>query len=177
MDDNAKLTPGSYLWSSEQTRYVLGGITPRWLTTLTTRRNDPLPIWERGRRGQAHRFDPRSVVLWAVRQKIREDFGEQVADIHLRLDQERAQLAKSQRELIDMRIRERAGELVERSRVETTAFMGARTARDRILALADRLAPILAAETDERAVYEKLKAEGRAVCIELAQAWDVQIPQ
>jgi hypothetical protein len=59
--------------------------------------------------------------------------------------------------------------LVEKAKVQHTAFMGARIARDRILAFADRLAPELAAESDERRVYDKLFHECRMLCDKLAE--------
>jgi hypothetical protein len=95
------------------------------------------------------------------------------AAARLDLNQERARLAKAQADAEELRVRQRRGELVDASHVRDTAFAGARVARDRIMALPDRLAPILAAEDDEHKTFTILAAECRQTCAELAAAWDV----
>lgn len=58
---------------------------------------------------------------------------------------------------------ERAGELVWRADVERAAFTLARQIQDAGMAIADRLAAVLAAEGDAAVVHDKLSAELRDV--------------
>ncbi|MDZ7804318.1 hypothetical protein [Thiohalophilus sp.] len=70
----------------------------------------------------------------------------------------------------EMETRQRAGELVAREDVQVTAFTLARNAQEAVMAVADRLSPLLAAETDSAKVHEMLSAELRQVCQDLAKA-------
>lgn len=63
---------------------------------------------------------------------------------------------------------ERSGALVRTDRVEVGWFNALRVVRDRILNLPDRLAPLLAAESDERRVREMLVVELRTVLADVA---------
>lgn len=64
---------------------------------------------------------------------------------------------------------QRAGRLVDRGEVERTSFEVARTVRDRILAVPDRVAPQLAAETDSARVRQMLERELRAALVSLVE--------
>jgi hypothetical protein len=82
--------------------------------------------------------------------------------------------ARARREVIEaaraqLRLDAEKGRLVEKAKLMSELFAALRAARDRILAFADRLAPELAAETDERRVYDKLFHECRMLCDELAE--------
>ena len=68
----------------------------------------------------------------------------------------------------EMDTQERAGELVNRAAVELAAFTLARDSQDTLLSIADRLAPLLAAESDAGLVHELLSTELRGVCRALA---------
>jgi len=70
----------------------------------------------------------------------------------------------------EMETKLRAGELVERSVVERVAFTLSRGAQESMMAIADRLSPLLAAEGDAAKVHEMLSDELRRVCQELAKA-------
>jgi hypothetical protein len=63
---------------------------------------------------------------------------------------------------------ERSGALVRTDRVKVGWFNALRVVRDRILNLPDRLAPLLAAENDERRVREMLVVELRTVLADVA---------
>jgi hypothetical protein len=63
---------------------------------------------------------------------------------------------------------ERSGALVRTDRVKVGWFNALRVVRDRILNLPDRLAPLLAAESDERRVREMLVVELRTVLADVA---------
>jgi hypothetical protein len=63
-----------------------------------------------------------------------------------------------------------AGLLVEKAAVERTAFTLARTAQEAFIAIPDRLATSLAAESDPAEIHKLLSAEIRAVCQHLAKA-------
>jgi hypothetical protein len=63
---------------------------------------------------------------------------------------------------------ERSGALVRTERVKVGWFNALRVVRDRILNLPDRLAPLLAAESDERRAREMLVVELRTVLADVA---------
>jgi len=55
----------------------------------------------------------------------------------------------------------RSGKLVDRAKVEAAAFVTFRSLRDRLLALPDRMAPVLAAEMDQAQIRAHLDTELR----------------
>ena len=61
-----------------------------------------------------------------------------------------------------------AGEYVDRTEVTTALFAVARTAQESLMAVADRLAPGLAVESDAAAIHKTLTDELRAVCQQIA---------
>jgi len=65
--------------------------------------------------------------------------------------------------LAKLEYEEKSGELVRVADVKSAWFGISRLLRDRILALPDRLAPLLAPETNQKAIREMLDAELRAV--------------
>lgn len=67
---------------------------------------------------------------------------------------------------------EKIGTLVLADSVKRQAFACAREARDRLMNLPDRVAGLVAAESNERACHEILMKEIRAVCDELSRAGD-----
>lgn len=69
----------------------------------------------------------------------------------------------------EMETRQRAGELLEKDDVYKTAFTLARNAQESIMATADRLSPLLAAESDAAAVHAMLSDELRLVCQNIAK--------
>jgi phage terminase Nu1 subunit (DNA packaging protein) len=79
-------------------------------------------------------------------------------------------LALERREAVRLANQQRSGRLVDRGEVERTAFEIARTVRDRILAVPDRVAPQLAAETDAARVRRLLETELRAALVSLAES-------
>lgn len=64
---------------------------------------------------------------------------------------------------------EKTGRLVEAEQVKIAAFNKSRAVRDSLLNIPDRVAPILAAETDELRVSEILNQELKAALEELAR--------
>ncbi len=64
------------------------------------------------------------------------------------------------------------GTLVNAREVELQAFAQARQLRDAILAIPDRVIPIISAETDEHANRQILDAELRSVLRDLAENAD-----
>ena len=70
--------------------------------------------------------------------------------------------------LTELEYLERVGTLVRKDKVEEEAFRKWRIARDAILSIPDRLAGLLAAQTDLTKCRELLRAELRRVLVELA---------
>jgi hypothetical protein len=82
--------------------------------------------------------------------------------------------AKTAREVYEARgaaldYQERVGKLVRADDVRRTAFEKARAMRDRLLSIPDRIAPVLAAESDIARVHDALAGEIKGALRELAQ--------
>ena len=71
--------------------------------------------------------------------------------------------------LAKIEFEERSGKLVSRDEVEIAAFNRFRTFRDGMLNIPDRLAAVLAAETDPARVFELLSTEIRKALMEAAK--------
>jgi len=74
------------------------------------------------------------------------------------------ELINIEREKVNAKLRElqylvRVGELVEAKGIEREAFNRFRILRDSMMSIPDRLAGILAVETDEQAIFDLLRAE------------------
>jgi phage terminase Nu1 subunit (DNA packaging protein) len=136
--------------------------------TLTELQKLGMPIEERGERGQRHTYDTSAVYRWLLaREAAKHHNGD---GRPLDLDQERAALARVDRELKELALRQRQGELVERRKMQGELFAAARIGRDALLSTADRLAAVVAGEHDERKVYSLLQEETRRIATELATA-------
>ena len=70
--------------------------------------------------------------------------------------------------LAKIEFEERSGKLVSRDEIEVAAFNRYRTFRDGMLNIPDRLAAVLASETDPVRVFELLSAEIRKALLEVA---------
>jgi phage terminase Nu1 subunit (DNA packaging protein) len=77
----------------------------------------------------------------------------------LDLVQERAALAKAQRERLEREAALAARELVPAAEVRATWFKLARAARDNLQSIPDRLAPVLASENDSAEVHRLMREE------------------
>ena len=73
-------------------------------------------------------------------------------------------------QLLQLEIAERAGRLGDIKAMDALAFTRARQALEALLAIPDRLAPTLAAETDPHKVHVMLNTELRRVAAQLAGA-------
>jgi len=69
--------------------------------------------------------------------------------------------------LAKLEYEERSGKLVSAEEVVEAAFNRGRVTRDRMLTIPDRISCLLAAESDERKIYDMLTAEIRDALIEL----------
>jgi phage terminase Nu1 subunit (DNA packaging protein) len=78
----------------------------------------------------------------------------------------RRELAEAQ--LAELELREKTAELVQRDVVARETFTLFRTLRDRILGIPDRIAAIIAAESDTAKVHALLTAELRSVLTDTA---------
>jgi hypothetical protein len=70
--------------------------------------------------------------------------------------------------LAKIEFEERSGKLLSRDEVTTAAFTRARTMRDNLLNIPDRIAPMLAAESDPAVVHQILSDEIRQVLNDLS---------
>jgi len=71
----------------------------------------------------------------------------------------RAKRERHNADIAEITLLERSGKLIDAEKVKKDAFTTGRILRDSIMAISDRLAPILAAEQSERAVAEILDEE------------------
>lgn len=72
--------------------------------------------------------------------------------------------------LLQLDVAAKAGQLVRRDVVESETFQRARQGQEALMALKDRLIPLLAVESDERAIESLLDAEFRHICRVLGAA-------
>ena len=98
------------------------------------------------------RFDPSVIVPEFLKFKVA------TTEEHTLLEQKiRWNKARATREEMDLKVR--TGELIETSKVEHEAFTVARIARDGMLTIADRVAALVTAETDQVKVHALLTQE------------------
>lgn len=81
---------------------------------------------------------------------------------------EAARADAARAELLNWELERKRGNYVRADEVKKMAMDKARIARDALLAIPNRLAPILAAETDVAKVHALITQEVRRVCAELA---------
>ena len=72
--------------------------------------------------------------------------------------------------LAEIDYKKQTGELIAAEAVRIAAFNAARTARDSLLSMPDRLAPVLAGEADQFEVHRIMSEEIRRVCNDIANA-------
>lgn len=151
---------------SRQQLADLFGVTPRTISSWQCEPDFPQPA----REGRSNAYDATACVKWwrdrEVGKLIEGDDGGL-----LNLDQERARLARSQREKVELELRVRRDELVDAAGVVRQFRHAATTAQTAILAVPDRLAAVIAAESDPDRVHEKLKQELESALSVLADRW------
>lgn len=81
----------------------------------------------------------------------------------------RAVATRHKAALLELELRERKGRLVDAEKVKSAAFAQGRIVRDNLLNIPDRIASILAAETDHDRTREILTAEIRQALEELSK--------
>ena len=64
---------------------------------------------------------------------------------------------------------EKSGKLLEADKVRVASFNAARAARDMLLAVPDRVAPLVTGVTDQHEINRVLTDEMRRVCVEIAK--------
>lgn len=70
--------------------------------------------------------------------------------------------------LLELKAKVEAGKFVDADEVKVAAFNKARIVRDALINIASRLAPLVAAETDERACFDLIDREVRQALEDLA---------
>lgn len=98
--------------------------------------------------------------------------GSQAHDDQVSRIREAARADAARAELLHLELDLKRGNLVRAEDVRKAAFDKARVARDRLMAIPDRLAPLLAAESDPRKAHALLAEELHRVCAELAAGED-----
>ena len=71
----------------------------------------------------------------------------------------RAKREHHNEQMAKINLLERSGKLIDAEKVKKDSFLSARILRDSLLSISDRLAPVLAAEQDERSVAQILDEE------------------
>lgn len=94
----------------------------------------------------------------------------QAASTRGELAQGRARLATAKASREELELAARRGELTDTAAARTAVFNTARRARDMLLALPDRVAPLVAGQTDLHEIIRILTDEVRRVCVEIGKA-------
>ena len=94
---------------------------------------------------------------------------QQAAALPVTFEQARTRREIVRGEVERLKLEELRGKLASRADVETAAFERARAVRDAMLAIPDRISPLLAAESDEHSVNELLRAEIEAALSALSR--------
>jgi phage terminase Nu1 subunit (DNA packaging protein) len=81
----------------------------------------------------------------------------------------RAVAAQHKAALLELELHERKGRLIDAEKVKAAAFAQGRMVCDKLLNIPDRVAPIIAAETDQTKVAELLTREIRQALEELSK--------
>jgi phage terminase Nu1 subunit (DNA packaging protein) len=100
--------------------------------------------------GGEYVFSPRAVQSW--RQEMAKQKPASASDVTFAEARRRKELALA--ELRELELRKKAGTLVEVEGVRREAFRVARVTRDHLLAVPDRIAGLLATETDQHACHQ-----------------------
>jgi len=80
--------------NKQQATYMLD-VTERSMTNWQNRKEDPLPIKDKGKRGQSNSYDPQELVRWKVRQAVGKLTVNENGDL-VDYEAERARLTKEQ---------------------------------------------------------------------------------
>lgn len=91
----------------------------------------------------------------------------QAASTRGELAQGRARLASAKASREELELAARRGELIDAEAARVTIFNTARRARDMLLAVPDRVAPLVVGQTDVHEIHRTLTDEIRRVCVEL----------
>lgn len=108
-------------------------------------------------------------------QHLRRRAAGHVSEEGLDLVQERAALAREQKETAALRNAEMRGELVRAEELYRQLFTVARTARNGLITIADRIAVQAAAEEDAHSVHEMITSEIESVMEEMLEAAEALI--
>jgi hypothetical protein len=111
----------------------------------------------------------RKQILQNATEEQKEQIVEKVGTADMSFHDARTLAQRYKAALLKLELDERTGCLVDAEQVRMAAFNLARTVRDAILNIPDRIAPILAAERDEGRVAEILTQELRSALEELAR--------
>lgn len=91
----------------------------------------------------------------------------QAASTRGALAQGRARLATAKASREELELAARRGDLIDAEAARITIFNTARCARDMLLAVPDRVAPLVVGQTDAHEIHRTLTDEMRRVCVEL----------
>lgn len=129
-------------------------VTPRQVERYMADSEDSLPIAERAPKGskRGHRFDIRAVHEWAVRRIIAE-----APEGELDLSQERAKLAKVQRERQEIAAARERGEVAPIAVVQKLVTDDYANVRARLLAMPSKLAPLVVPLTEPAEARELIE--------------------
>ncbi|MBS0364915.1 MAG: hypothetical protein JSR67_03715 [Proteobacteria bacterium] len=138
------------------------GVTPK--AVRKHRDSGRIPVGEDGK------FDPKAADA-AWQENVRQPVGGRGRGQARRSATLSDSIARKERALADLReleLQQKSAELVEISAVRRSVLAAVGGARDMLLGLADRLAPVLVGRTDEREVHDLLTDEMRRACDEVA---------
>lgn len=141
--------PARFAGNGKETAQLLGISEPALVKAVRER---GCPIAVPGAKGTEAVYDWRAVVAWRT---------DELRAAAKQLDVERARLSRAQAERTELELQRGRGRVVDRARMEQAMSEVLVTVRESLLAIPDRVAAIIAAETDEQRVRASISAEIR----------------
>lgn len=144
-------------------------VTTRSIETFQTEPDFPQPR----REGRSNRYPAAACIAWFLEYRIGQRIGESDDGETLDLQQEKARLAKVQRERQALLLARERGELVAVEAVADGVGSEYDRVRARVLALPAKLAPIIAIESDIDVCRYLIEREVHAALLELSSPDDI----
>ncbi len=129
---------------------IFGGSRAIWKKRIAA--GMPVEVLQPANAGRPHEFSSIAVHRWLIEQAIGRPDGE------LDPQQERAALDNARRREVELRLREREGELIPAAVVEESWLKMIAVFRAKLLVLPNKLSPLLAAEYDAAKVSGLLES-------------------
>ena len=164
---------GEFQISQSEAGYLLG-VSTRTIREWARLPDNPLPH-TKGRRGVPATYDPRALLVWWHERELAKLIDGDNGDTPLRLDVERAKLARVQTLRQQLALKREQGDLASIADVGDTWLQIAGAVRSHLLALPAKIAPAVAAESNIQTIRTKIEQEVLETLDELSK-YKIAIP-